>query len=63
MTQKHFQSLALALSYGKPSPQDIPRYEQWLLDLDMVASACAEANPRFDHWKFIEACKQDPEPF
>ena len=58
MTRKHFQSLALALSYGQPSPQDTTRYEQWLLDIDMVATACAEANPRFDRSRFIEACKQ-----
>ena len=60
MTRKHFQSLALALSYGQPNPADTPRYEQWLLDVDMVASACAEHNPRFDRARFIEACTQEP---
>ena len=58
MKRKHFQSFTLALSYGKPSPQDTIRYEQWLLDIDMVATACAEHNPHFDRSQFIEACKQ-----
>ena len=48
MTRRHFQSFAHALSFAKPNPQNKVCYEQWLLDVGMVAAACAEHDPRFD---------------
>ncbi len=72
MTKKHFNALAQALKAAKPvKPEQSTmnevldavrkaRFEselrRWILLVDNVANIAMDANPRFDHVRFIDAC-------
>jgi hypothetical protein len=58
MTRKHFKTLANALLSQRPDtdePVQAIAMDQWLMDVQAVARAVAEANPRFSYSKFFQA--------
>ena len=62
MTRKHFRLLANALVTSMPR-QRSETYEAELLlfesIVNLIMSACEEANPHFDRAKFAKACGVD----
>ena len=64
MTRKHFEVLARNLSTVKPRRRYkdkkglnfTEKYLQWKVDVEAIALACHQFNPRFDWDKFSVAC-------
>jgi hypothetical protein len=62
MTKKHFEALADALHYVKPSNPVVRPTDHkialacmttmWVDAVDAIASVCGQENPRFDHSRF-----------
>lgn len=69
MTRKHFDLLAISLSYTRPIKgsfdledangrlQFLEVMAQWSRDVEAVAYVCGQSKNRFDHQRFIKACK------
>ena len=67
MSKKHFEALAAALKFIKPSgnpvcpPKDVKVFhagqvKEWDYATEAVADACARFNPNFDRARFLKAC-------
>lgn len=57
MTRKHFQALADALRYARPSDPDAQApVDQWARDVRAIADVCAGSNGMFDRERFYRAC-------
>lgn len=62
MTRRHYVMLAAALAAACPvnrgTAEDIGRRKQWEHDCITIANALTEDNRRFDHQRFIDACRE-----
>lgn len=56
MSKRHFNAIARQLANVRPEDESGCAYIQWLHDIKAVASVCSDANNRFDHHRFIDAC-------
>jgi hypothetical protein len=60
MTRKDYELIAEALASTRyDNNSSIAEAEQWRRDLEAVASALAEDNPRFDKDRFIAAAEEE----
>ena len=56
MTKKHFELLANALKFVQPGNNTKSNWLQWEKDIQAIAQACQQNNPRFDTERFLKAC-------
>jgi hypothetical protein len=67
MTKKHFEALAAALKFIKPSgnpvcpPKDVKVFlagqqREWDYAVEATADVCSKFNPNFDRARFLKAC-------
>lgn len=67
MSKKDYISLSAALhKSGSESLMSIERHReiklnQWRQDIDAIVATLKVSNPRFDAWKFLQACAGDSE--
>ena len=64
MTQKDYILLAAALREQRPIGQEdckLACLVQWERDVDAIAEALEQDNPRFDRDKFLDACGYEVE--
>ncbi len=54
MRKKHFEAIAAALEFTRPSGGDA--LEQWRSCVEAVTLAVATSNPAFDRERFLKAC-------
>lgn len=57
MTGAHFTALADMLRASRPWKKEGPEWDQWLRDVQAVASVCWRYNARFKKERFYEACE------
>jgi hypothetical protein len=55
MTRKHFEKIAAVLKATRPDGTG-SLLSQWEYQVNVMATMCAEDNPRFNHTVFFEAC-------
>lgn len=64
MAHKHFQALADALRFSKPtldaSGDSNAETVQWEADVQAIADACYQFNGMFDRGRFYAACDYTP---
>jgi hypothetical protein len=56
MTKKHYEAIAKALKTHKPHENWLNKHTQYELMVCDLAAYFAQDNPRFDKYKFYEAC-------
>ncbi len=59
MTRKHFEAFAAALANIRPEKEGLiygdTQRNAWQNSVGLIASVCAESNPRFDRERFLAA--------
>ena len=62
MTKKHFNAIAEALLFVRPTTtKRSKQWQQWQRDVKAMADVCAASNGRFDRQRFYFACGLDSE--
>jgi hypothetical protein len=55
VTKRHFNKIAEALRAMRPMP-DSNKWSDWVETCQRLALVCADANPNFNHQRFLNAC-------
>ena len=63
MLREHYNIIANAMNKVKPYNSEVftsmnAAYHQWQRDVNQLADALIQTNPRFNRERFIEACNQ-----
>lgn len=57
MSKKDFEAIAEAMLSSKPDAKSKAALAQWEKDVEALARVCGGQNPRFDHGRFVRACR------
>ena len=63
MSRKHYEALAKALKFERPTEEANLSYAQWRRDILAVARVCERFAPTtFDYNRFLQACLEPYQP-